>query len=109
MIVVAGVSDEKDLPALQSLYAWLRREHEVEAVFSPRYQGAAEIVNIVLSNSIALAGFLVSLRAWLGARPRRPPITVTRRGMTVTVDGSPESLEQLERWLREELDDDGGE
>ncbi|WP_433362013.1 effector-associated constant component EACC1 [Actinoplanes sp. CA-142083] len=94
---------------LQTLYDWLRRSPglEVTAEPSPTHQGAAEIVNIVLSNTIALSSFLVALRAWLGTRPRKPPITFEARGVRVTLtDDSPESMATLERMLRAALDDD---
>ncbi|GAA2637747.1 effector-associated constant component EACC1 [Paractinoplanes durhamensis] len=108
MKVAASVPDQ-DLPFLQSLYEWLRRTNglAVTAEASARHQGAAEIVNIVLSNTIALSSFVVSLRAWLGTRPRKPPITVEVNGVRITVpDGSPESLAVLEKALRAALDDD---
>lgn len=107
MRVSAAVADPQSLPALQSLHDWLRRspDLEVSAVASPAHQGAAEIVNIVLSNTIALGSFLVSLRAWLATRPAKPPITFEVDGVKVTVpDDSPESLAALEKALRA-LDD----
>ncbi|MFI5890266.1 hypothetical protein ACIA5D_09100 [Actinoplanes sp. NPDC051513] len=109
MRAIAGVADQQDLPVLRSLYDWLRRSPglEVTADPSPAHQGAAEIVNIVLSNSIALGSFLVALRAWLGTHPRKPPITIEVDGVRVTVAGdSPESLAVLEKALRAALDDD---
>lgn len=108
MKVAARVSGPQDLPALRSLHDWLRRlpGAEVTAVASPAHQGAAEIVNVVLSNSIALGSFLVSLKAWLGTRPAKPPITFEVDGVRVTVpDDSAESLAALEKALRAALDD----
>jgi hypothetical protein len=107
MNVTAGVPDQQDLPALQSLHEWLRRSPGlvVSAQSGPAHQGAAEIVNIVLSNTIALGSFLVSLRAWLGTRPAKPPITFEIGDVKVTLpDDSPESVAVLEKALRAALE-----
>lgn len=105
-----------------SLYRWLVDEPELrgqagvslEAEPSEPGQmgGGLELVNVVLSNSIALGSLVTAVATWRGSRPRPPQIRLERDGVVVTLqDGSPEAVEQILRvWSAGESDqgDEGG-
>ncbi|MEV6050273.1 hypothetical protein [Streptomyces sp. NPDC052107] len=58
--------------------------------------GGLDVVNVVVSNAIALGSLLVALAGWRSARPRPPQLTLERNGVVVTVhDASPETVEQV--------------
>ncbi|GGZ76258.1 effector-associated constant component EACC1 [Streptomyces bluensis] len=58
--------------------------------------GGLDVINVVVSNSIALGSLLVALAGWRSSRPRPPQITLERDGVVVTVhDASPETVEQV--------------
>lgn len=91
-----------------SLRRWLMAEPELRshAVVSvkPAAQeqglmgGALDVVNVVLSNSIALGSLITAVAAWRGSRPRAPQITLERDGSVVTLyDSSPELVDRILR------------
>ncbi|MFE0133356.1 hypothetical protein ACFWY6_17570 [Streptomyces sp. NPDC059037] len=91
-----------------SLSRWLMAEPELRghARVSTRAAREArghmgdglELVNVVLANSIALAGLITAVAAWRGSRPRPPQVRVERDGVVVTLrDSSPEQVEQILR------------
>jgi Effector Associated Constant Component 1 len=93
-----------------SLYRWLVADRELRglaevAVMSAHSRqgdmgGALEVVNVVLSNTIALSSLLVAVAAWRGSRTRPAEVRLERDGVTVTVrDASPEMVEQILRTL----------
>ncbi len=58
--------------------------------------GPLEVVNVVVSNTIALGSLLVAVAAWRGSRSSPPEVRLERDGVTVTVQGaSPEVVEQI--------------
>ncbi|WP_229711693.1 effector-associated constant component EACC1 [Streptomyces daqingensis] len=99
-----------------SLYRWLVADAELRGLTEMTVTsaesrqgdmgGALEVVNVVLSNTIALSSLLVSVAAWRGSRPRPPEVRIERNGATVTVrDASPEMAERILRAL--DTDDAG--
>ncbi|MFE6737459.1 hypothetical protein ACFVGL_02395 [Streptomyces tubercidicus] len=71
--------------------------------------GGLELVNVVLSNSIALGSLVTAVATWRGSRPRPPQIRLERDGVVVTLqDGSPEAVERILRvWSEGERDQEG--
>ncbi|MFD0427204.1 hypothetical protein ACFQ60_00900 [Streptomyces zhihengii] len=63
----------------------------------PGHMGdALEIVNVVLSNTIALSSLLVAAATWRGTRPRPTEVRLERDGVIVTVrDPSPDLLDRI--------------
>jgi hypothetical protein len=102
-IVVQGEHDDQ---SLTSLYRWLAEDREVarDAAITPvatppgrgEMGGAFEVINVVLSQAIALGGLLVSCATWRASRPRAPVVRIERDGVTVTVeDGSPDTVRRV--------------
>ncbi|MGW1793036.1 effector-associated constant component EACC1 [Streptomyces tubercidicus] len=96
--------DEPELQAGVSL--------EAEPSEPGQMGGGLELVNVVLSNSIALASLVTAVATWRGSRARPPQIRLERDGVVVTLqDGSPEAVEQILRvWSEGERGqgDEGG-
>ena len=93
-----------------SLYRWLIADPELSGLARiavvptqsrPGHMGEAlEVVNVVLSNTIALSSLLVAVSGWRGSRARPPEVRLEREGVTVTVqDASPDRVEQILRAL----------
>ncbi|MCQ4202221.1 hypothetical protein ACFW5W_13170 [Streptomyces sp. NPDC058783] len=94
---------------VSSLRRWLLAEPDLrgQASVSVRTEGqqqgamgsGLDVVNVVLSNSIALGSLLVAVATWRRSRPRAPQVTMERDGVVVTLDG--DSPEAVQRILRE--------
>ncbi|MEU1401456.1 hypothetical protein ABZ471_03670 [Streptomyces sp. NPDC005728] len=91
-----------------SLHRWLMAERTLRghAVVSVRpavqeqgqMGGALDVVNVVLSNGIALGSLITAVLTWRSSRPRPPRLTLERDGSLVTLyDGSPELVERILR------------
>ncbi|MFF1419359.1 hypothetical protein [Streptomyces sp. NPDC058280] len=89
-----------------SLYRWLMAEPElrgraevsVESAQSAEgHMGEAlDIVNVVLTHTIALGSLITAVVAWRSSRPRSPQVRLERDGVVVILeDGSAESVEQI--------------
>ncbi|MFF7330985.1 hypothetical protein [Streptomyces sp. NPDC008150] len=60
--------------------------------------GALEVVNVVLTQGIALGSLVVAVLTWRGTRPRPPQVTLEHDGTVVTLrDGSAEEIERILR------------
>lgn len=94
---------------LASLYRWLTDDPELQG--STRIDFAAagggelgrmgaslDVINVLLSNSIALAGLIVSYRAWRDSRSKPERIRVEVGGVALRLDtASDKELEDLAR------------
>lgn len=111
-ITITFGADPGDAPSLRR---WLMAERRLRghAVVSatPAVQvpgqmgGALDVVNVVLSNSIALGSLITSVAAWRNSRPRPPQIRLERGGSVVTLyDSSPELVERILRQWNETSD-----
>lgn len=61
---------------------------------------ALELVNVVLSNTLALANLLLAVAAWRQSRPRRSTVRIEAYGSTFTLDtDDPRAIEALARTL----------
>jgi hypothetical protein len=103
----AGGGESAD--SARSLYRWLVGDPELRghaevtapAQTKPGHMGGVlDVVDVVLSNTIALSGLVVSVATWRGARPRPPRVRLERDGVQVSVEGaSPEAIAQVLRAL----------
>ncbi|MFI1399016.1 hypothetical protein [Streptomyces sp. NPDC020681] len=104
-----------DSAAVIHLHDWLRRDERTRGL-GPRLHrpatppgasggpmGGLELVNVILSNSIAFTSLAVTLASWRTARRSAPSATevrVTSGTTTVTItDASAEQIEQILRSL----------
>lgn len=106
---VVGAAGSRECHALRS---WLLRERELRAtaLVSPGgpvglgYMGAGEleILNVVLSNAIALGSLVTAVASWRASRPSRPSVRIEANGVAVTVDtDDPETLRALVQAVRD--------
>jgi hypothetical protein len=104
-ISLGGTSDD-DEKGLASLFRWLgqdadvRRDAKVSIEPSPGQQGdmggALDVLNVVLSNSIALGSLIVAVATWVGSRTSGTAVHIERNGVKVTVhDDSPETVRRV--------------
>lgn len=64
----------------------------------PGHMGAEglELINVVLSNAIALGSLIMSIVSWRASRPRRPPVRIEMNGVSVVVESDePETLRAI--------------
>jgi hypothetical protein len=98
--------DDRDDQPTGSLYRWLaldpqvRRETTVSIAPAPPgagdMGGAIDVINVILSNSIAVGSLLVAVSSWRESRPRPPTIRIERDGVSVTIqDASPETVRNV--------------
>ncbi|WP_037683222.1 hypothetical protein [Streptomyces griseus] len=99
---------------LEALLRWLHEERSLRGQARVFMGGAQppppgsmggfplEVVNVVLSNSIALGSLLTTLVAWRSSRPSPPPaVRIEVNGVPVTVDtDDPEVIRSLIDTLR---------
>ncbi|MFG2092992.1 hypothetical protein [Streptomyces sp. NPDC048612] len=106
--VGGGVGDGGEAEGAVSLYRWLAAEPELrgqarmsleaEQAEPGHMGGALDLVNVVLSNGIALGSLITAVATWRESRPRAPQIRLERDGVVVTVqDASPEEIERVLR------------
>ncbi|TDB83118.1 hypothetical protein E1264_29630, partial [Actinomadura sp. KC216] len=92
-----SVEGPPDGDELTSLYRWLsqdadvRRDAKVTVVPAPSQPGdmggGLELVNVVLSNGIALSSLVVAVVSWVGSRrSSRPVVRIEYDGVSVTID-----------------------
>ncbi|MHC5902460.1 effector-associated constant component EACC1 [Streptomyces sp. S6] len=126
---IRAASDDADHTTLD-LYRWLEQDPDVRdhAVLSRRSldldteldgdfdgecdgdfdlgtMGSVEIINLVLSQGVALANLALSYATWRTARPTATGITITANGRTVTLSGECDA--ETVRRILESLDADG--
>jgi hypothetical protein len=97
--VCIDVDEDSRLP----LYRWLiddpdvRRDATVSLAGGQRENmGALDVINVVLSNTIAFSGLVVAIASWRGVRRDPPQVQIERDGVRVTVnDASAETLRRV--------------
>jgi hypothetical protein len=98
--------DGQDGQPAASLYRWLaldpqvRQETTMSITATPpgagEMGGALEVINVILSNSIAVGGLLVAVSSWRKSRPRPPTTRIERDGFSITIeDASPETVRRV--------------
>src|SRR5690606_38432819 len=107
MELALRIADDPSGRELSSLRAWLLREPGLRGgmakvtaggVTGPGHMGAEglELINVVLSNAIALGSLIVSIASWRASRPRRPPVHIETNGVSVVVHtNDPEDLRAI--------------
>ncbi|MFF3328615.1 hypothetical protein ACFYWX_03485 [Streptomyces sp. NPDC002888] len=91
---------------LASLYRWLLQDSDVTDHIDVRHgrgtappgamSGTLEVINLAVSNSIALAGLFVTVGAWRRTRRGAPEVRIERDGLVLTVTGDdPEKVRAL--------------
>ncbi|MFB8141335.1 effector-associated constant component EACC1 [Streptomyces parvus] len=99
----------------ETLLRWLREERDLHGQARVSLGGthpsppggmggsALEIVNVVLTNSIALGSLVATLVAWRSSRPAPPPaVRIEVNGVPVTVNtDDPEVIRSLIETLRD--------
>jgi hypothetical protein len=112
--------DDRDDQTAGSLYRWLaldpqvRQDATVSLTATPpgagEMGGALEVINVVLSNGIAVGGLLIAVSSWRRSRPRPPTIRLVRDGVSVTIeDASPETVRRVVQALTDRPADPGGD
>jgi membrane-associated two-gene conflict system component 1 (EACC1) len=102
------VVDEDETPELRDFYRWLRDDEagpdqirlETRTGTVTGAMGGLEVIDLVLTQSVAVANLAMVYATWRRSRGRRPSagFTFTRLsdGLSVTVeDGSDESVRRL--------------
>ncbi|WP_051827480.1 effector-associated constant component EACC1 [Streptomyces bicolor] len=93
---------------LRALQRWLLRDPDsAGATLTLRGRNATpgamgpglDLIDVVLSNVVALGGLLVAVATWRQSRANAPRVLVEREGVTVTVSGT--DAEQIERLVRQ--------
>lgn len=93
-----------------SLYRWLAQDGEIKRQASislgdpepGEMGGALEIVNIILSNSLALSNLVVAIAAWRATRRSTTKVVIEQGTHRVVIEGdSPEAVERAITALQE--------
>lgn len=92
--------DEDSVPAL---YRWLAEDSDVRrdttlslAGGEPGDMGGLEVINVVLSNTIAFSSLVVAIASWWGSRKSAPAVEIESGGVRVIVnDDSPETVRRV--------------
>jgi hypothetical protein len=86
-----------------SLYRWLIDDPDVRryttlsrADGQPGDMGGAlDVINVVLSNTIAFSSLIVAVASWREARKNPPTVEIERNGVRVTINNaSPEAVQR---------------
>ncbi|MFK0259310.1 hypothetical protein [Streptomyces sp. NPDC090445] len=105
MELIIGVADPEESAAVRDFFRWLRSEDEppgelrLAARRAPgSMSGGLDVINVVLTQSVALGNLALAYAGWRRARRSRAAVTFTRAsdGLSVTVeDGSEETVQRL--------------
>lgn len=96
--------------AVLPLYQWLAADPDVQhnttlSFGNPQQgdMGALDVINVVLSNTIAFSGLVVAIASWRDSRRGAPGVEIEKDGVRVSVaDGSPETIRAVIDALSEE-------
>lgn len=98
--VQIGVDDTSALP----LYRWLTDDPDVRRDATLSFAsgqpgdmgGALEVINVVLSNTIALSSLVLAIATWRGSRRNSPTVEIERDGVRVMInEDSPEAIQRV--------------
>jgi hypothetical protein len=103
------ISAEGDSGATNEFYNWLRLDSDIarsgtvsrQVGSGEGHMGVLELIDVVMSNGIALGSLIVAYASWRQARPKAPPVTFESGGVMITaIDASPETLRRIAEVLR---------
>ncbi|MFC4517980.1 hypothetical protein [Streptomyces ehimensis] len=110
MKIQVQVEADDDPGVIRDLYQWLRADPDIrrhvsmELAPSPlasETMGAAEIINMVLSQSFTALNLALAYASWKSARPTAPPVTIHVSGGSFTLnDTSEQALQRLVQALQ---------
>lgn len=96
-----------------SLYRWLAQDQDVRRDISfslggdgpPEALGnALDVINVVLSNTMAFGSLITSIAAWRGARQKPAKVVIERGDVRVLLEtDSPQEVARLVKMLEEDL------
>lgn len=104
MQITITAGDGDDATALGNFYSWLGRDDDVVRAGSVSMSssgatgtmGALDVIDVVLTQSVALAQLAMAYAAWRNRKKDAPPLAITANGTTVVLaDGSPETLARI--------------
>jgi hypothetical protein len=98
-----------DDPSLHSLAEWLEADDYEASLGSsgtrPGAQSALDLIDVILSNSTAIAAFVLSYAQWRGAKDHdeSPKITFKRGDIEITAeDADEETIQRIVKALADE-------
>lgn len=110
MQLTLAVDGDADGQETGTLRDWIRRDRSLRGRLStpagtdtpPGAMGSLELLNVVVSNGIALGNLLLAVGAWRLSRPSPPSVRITVNGGEIVVETSdPGVLAALARTVRE--------
>ncbi|MFI5915987.1 hypothetical protein [Dactylosporangium sp. NPDC051541] len=113
MRVDITTADADAADELNSLFGWLQRDEELTATAEVSrssqetgYLGALDVINVVLTQGVAIANFIMVYRNWRDSRQKPPALVFKIGGVTITADDdSPEHLAIVRAALERALPD----
>jgi hypothetical protein len=109
MLVSIELHDQDRSHDLVSMHHWLSRNADLvrharvrlRSADSGPHMGAMDVIDVVLSNTLAAASLLVAYRAWRESRTDPPTVEFEINGIRIVVtDATPETLEALTEAMR---------
>lgn len=113
MQIRVQVSADEGHPGVLDLHRWLSEDPDVTAAAefglnsedAPGALGALDVIDVVLSNLLAVGSLLLSVATWREARARNAETHVEHNGVSVRIESSdPEHVRDVVRQLTEAAD-----
>lgn len=119
-IQISVVEEKDDDSTVASLYRWLAQDEELGRSVRFSRVGAAgrlgemssglELINVIVSNAIALSSLIVALASWRESRATPSIISIQRNGVTIAIDdSSPECVQRAIAELSAIMSDSEGD
>ncbi|MFE1442689.1 hypothetical protein [Streptomyces sp. NPDC058739] len=104
LLVRLEASSEDPAPILE-LHHWLRLDPDARRFADPTLvapdapdgsMGAADVIDLVLSQGFSAVNLALAYAAWRGTRPSAPSVTITHRGVSIVVtDASEDTVRRI--------------
>jgi hypothetical protein len=91
-LVLRVLIESADVAETDELFTWLRHDEELDAQVSPgtsnkAHMGGLEVIDVILTHAVAIAGLGVSLASFLHSRRKPQSIVLTHPdGRKLTID-----------------------
>jgi hypothetical protein len=118
LTITAEVGDGLDPETLRSLAGWLSRARELRGEQRPEFvtrpaperMFVLELINLVLSNGIALGGLATAVANWRKAHAGQPGVRVTVNDrVVIIIEGTEDEVRELREALGPSGEDDPGQ